>query len=45
MKETQCAKCGRALGVPDEFDVWEDMAVCDDCEAYERERFYQEQDQ
>lgn len=32
MKYGQCARCGKRLLVPDDFDLGEDMTVCFDCE-------------
>lgn len=43
MKQAQCAKCGFDIIVADEHDESEDMALCEDCDAYECERFEQEQ--
>lgn len=34
MKQAQCARCGAPVTVPDDFDVFEDMAACVVCDAY-----------
>lgn len=32
MKQAMCSRCGAPITVPDDFDLFEDMDVCPECE-------------
>lgn len=32
MKDWKCSRCGEPITVTDDFDIDEDMGVCDECD-------------